>query len=73
MVIFWHIWPGTLHNAVSAMNAAIVKENICRKSRYQRPIRVVSQEEYIISHTLLIGASAHTEQGDFLARYTDEV
>ena len=34
--IFWYLWPGTLNDAVSAINAAIVKENNFCKSRYQR-------------------------------------
>ena len=64
--LFWHLWPGNLNDDISAINAAIMKENICRKSRYQRPIRVVSKEEYVTFHALLIGASAHTEQGEKL-------
>ena len=47
-------------------NAAIVKDTICSKSRYQRPIRISSREEYVSFHVLLIGASAHTEQGEKL-------
>ena len=64
--MFWHLWPGDLNDAVSKINAAIIDENKSRKARYQRPIRIVSKEEYVTFHALLIGAAAHTEQGEKL-------
>lgn len=60
---FWRLWPSTIQDDLEKLDSAIIKENLERKTRYQRPIRTVTKAEFIIFHALLIGASVHSSQG----------
>jgi len=58
------LWPTDIDVDINKVHDAIKIDNLNRKERYQRVIKVVSKGEYIIFHALLIGASAHSDQGD---------
>ena len=45
--IFCDLWPNQIDNDISKINAAILKENAVRKSRFQRPIRSITKAGYI--------------------------
>ena len=63
---FWSLWPVTIDEDVLKLNEIIVRDNRKRKENYQRPIRLVSQKEFITFHALLIGATAYSEVGEQL-------
>ena len=65
---FWKLWPGDLDEDVATLNKIIEEDNKKRKEKYQRVIRRVSKAEFIIFHSLLIGASNYTQQGEKLWR-----
>jgi len=62
----WALWPTDIDKGINKLNDAIKIDNLKRKERYQRVIKVVSKGEFIILHALLIGASTHSNQGDKL-------
>jgi len=57
--MFWKLWPQEIGNELEKLNKAIIKENVTNKSTYKRVMRIISQDEYVIFHALLIGTSRY--------------
>ena len=60
---FWDAWPTELETDRQSINDIIAIENIARKERYQRVIKMVTMCEYKIFYGLLIGAIAYGMTG----------
>ena len=60
---FWDAWPTELETDRQSINDIIAIENIARKERYQRVIKMVTMRELKIFHGLLIGATAYGMKG----------
>ena len=63
---FWSLWPTSVDEDVENLNEIISLDNVRRKENYQRPIRLVTKQEFITFHALLIGATAYSEVGEQL-------
>lgn len=58
-----YLWPGGLKTDLQALNECIRVLNMERKKRYQKPMRVVDESEFIVFHALLIAATQYTKKG----------
>ena len=59
--MFWKLWPQEIGNELEKLNKAITKENVTNKATYKQVIRIISQDEYLTFHALLIGASGYVQ------------
>ena len=60
---FWKLWPGTIEGDVHLINNSIEKENIRRKEKYQRTIKKISTNEFIMFNALLIASTVYNDRG----------
>ena len=69
--MFWFLWPGHIKDDTEILNMCIDEDNKKRKERYQRPIRHVSENEFVIFHALIIASAKYQEQGEKLWACTE--
>ena len=63
---FWSFWCEDVDKEIEKMTVIVTKENIERKRRFQRAIKIVTKAEFMIFHALMIGAAMHHMTGTTL-------
>ena len=63
---FWSFWCEDVDKEIEKMTVIVTKENIERKRRFQRAIKIVTKAEFMIFHALMIGAAMHPMTGTTL-------
>ena len=63
---FWSFWCEDMDREIERLTVIVVNENIERKRRFQRSIKIVTKAEFMIFHALIIGAAMHPMTGTTL-------
>ena len=46
----WELWPGSIDGDVETINNSITDENIRREEKYQRPLKKISRNLFLMHY-----------------------
>ena len=59
----WNIWPRNVVKDLEKLNESICEDNTQNKQSYKRSIQLVTKDEYLSLHALMIGLIMYVQQG----------
>ena len=64
--MFWKLMLSNTDFDIEKLNEIISADNLKRREKFQRPIRLATRSEYIKFHAILIGATVYSQKGEKL-------